>query len=108
MGYNLEPPVARGKAKWLLENVEGAEEQLIARFPDDKNVVLVCVMENGSFDAAALCYSKRELNQLLPHFDDMRPRRWITMPRTAALELCTFTPERLDKILREMQEEQDA
>lgn len=45
---------------------------------------LVCVIENGPFDAALFCYSKSEFEQVTNEQDD-RPKRWLIYSKAAEL-----------------------
>lgn len=45
---------------------------------------LVCVVENGMFDAAGYIYSQRELDQFADP-SDYRPKTWIIFPDAAKL-----------------------
>ena len=45
---------------------------------------LVCVVENGMFDAAGYVYSEDELRAFTNPYDH-RPKRWIIYPRAAEL-----------------------
>lgn len=84
MGYYIDRTPAgdvpaQGKAKWLLENVEGTK-QVKPEFQPD----LVCVVENGFFDAAGYCFDEQEFED----FADPRDRRrktWLVVPDAAKL-----------------------
>jgi len=85
MGYYInhtsygEALPARGKA-----------DQLIAlggqKIPQPKKWVenLVCVVENGPFDAAGYIFSQRELEDF-SYPDDNRRKIWIIFPNAAEL-----------------------
>jgi len=45
---------------------------------------LICVVENGPFDAALFCYSKDEMEVAL-NPRDKRPKRWLIHPKAAEL-----------------------
>jgi len=45
---------------------------------------LVCVVENGPFDAALYCYNENEMNIAKDH-SDRRPKRWIVYSKAAKL-----------------------
>lgn len=45
-------------------------------FPKD----LVCVVDNGNFEAALYCYDYIEFRHALPHMGDDRPRTWMIVP----------------------------
>ena len=81
MGYYINEPKmgARFKAATLVEEY-GAEQTLPtppSNVPPDK--ALVCVVENGLFDAAAFVFSDREYHEVIR--PDGRPRTWLLMDR---------------------------
>lgn len=67
---------ARGKADAILAAFPGAREIWPARreFVDD----LVCVLENGSFDAAGYADSEQEMLDFAR--PDGRRKRWLIVP----------------------------
>ena len=83
MGYYINklatgrilPP--KGKANALVNDgatiVDGSSFQ-----PD-----LICVVENGYFEAAAFVYSQAEYDEFAT--DDGRPKVWLTHPKAAEL-----------------------
>ena len=68
------------KADQLLR-VSGAREIMSPQssFTSD----LVCVVENGLFDAAAFCYNEKEQTEFA-EFDGRR-KRWLIVPEAAKL-----------------------
>lgn len=62
-----------GKAEALLSE-EGVREVPGTQFEPN----LVCVVENGLFDAAGYCFSKEEFEEF--QRPDGRPRRWLIVP----------------------------
>jgi hypothetical protein len=84
MGYYINnvkgvqlPPIR--KADWL-KSLAGAKEvsHPISFQPD-----LVCVVENGPFDAAAFAYSEEEMNEFLR--PDGRKKTWLIVPEAAKI-----------------------
>ena len=75
-GVGLPP---RNKADYLI--LDGAVE-----IPEPKEFVpgLVCVIENGPFDAAMFCYCKSEMEAVKDPMDP-RPKRWLIHPKAAEL-----------------------
>lgn len=74
--------------------------QILIKYPSTKEVfgrdiqfdttgktVLVCVVQNGPFDAAAICYSLDEL-RAFGDPDDFRTKRWLVMTREDVLNCC--------------------
>ena len=87
MGLYLNPGAVVGKADQLIEL--GAKELMsppatIDSVADDK--AIVCVVENGPFDAAAWAFNDRELSKDLR---DMRPKRWLVMDKKYVEENAT-------------------
>lgn len=67
---------SRGKVDFLLNNVEGSKK-ISPPIQWEEN--LVCVVNNGAFEAAAYAYSKEEMDVFLYHTGD-RPTQWLTVP----------------------------
>jgi len=82
MGYYLEVPSPQQrfhKAKTLCEIHGGIEislEEAQSLIKDLENTAVVCVVNNGIFEAAAYCYSEEEL-QAFSRDDDHRPKTWL-------------------------------
>lgn len=90
MGYYIQGP-ARGKGEFLMEKY-GADivsktraEQLI----NSNEFAVVCVVDNGPFEAAALCYDTREF-EAFSNPSDYRSKLWMTMERAKAHELAGY------------------
>ena len=91
MGYYLEVPKHVDKAQQLIE-LHGAEVLLgkpinFSDIPEDK--ALVCVVQNTFFDAAALCYSEREMLDFSDPMD-FRPKTWLLMDKEKAHKLSGY------------------
>lgn len=114
MGYYIQVPDNKGKAQQLV-TIHGAEilpgqPASFGDVPEDK--ALICVVDNGPFEAAALCYDEREFGAFavpdevsLPDVEQMpsgikvnlqssyqregqqRPRTWLLMSKSLAHEL---------------------
>jgi hypothetical protein len=72
---------AKGKSAELLKN-EGVSviNQIptnLREIPEDKS--LICVVDNGYFEAAAFIYDQRELNDFSDPYDK-RPKTWLLVP----------------------------
>lgn len=115
MGYYINPDSSpRGKAQKLVElhdaTILPLEPEAFTDLPDDK--ALVCVVDNGPVEAAALCYSEREFEAFREpdtlrdpnyiqgqsgHFDlnptSQRPRTWVMMNKQVAYELAGYKGE---------------
>ena len=84
MGYyinqiNGKPLPPQGKCETLIEN-GSTQINTPTEFQDN----LVCVVENGFFDAAAYAYSEKEMNEFLDP-SDYRRKRWLIVPNADML-----------------------
>lgn len=94
MGFYIQTPVNMGKADWLIEREGAMRHDPHAAKPDNK--VIVCVVENGLFDAAGIIYDKNEL-KAFAYTDpsDHRRRHWLLMDTERVIELCPEVESRL-------------
>lgn len=73
----------KNKADFILANAYGA--QLIDP-PTEWQQGLVCVVDNGVFDAAGYAFSPEEMQVFLaPDMGMQRPRQWLLVPEAKAL-----------------------
>lgn len=92
------------------ENLHKAD-QLLCAYPEIKDVtgttfsfdasgatVLVCVVENGFFDAAVVCYCGEEYKEFKRN--DGRPKRWLVLPRALAIKLCPLVVDLLPRLAK--------
>ncbi len=79
MGYYIQGP-AKGKVEHILAECEGAKEVSIEEATGLVDSGLVCVVDNGMFEAAGFVYSKREFEEFADPIDS-RPKRWLSVPR---------------------------
>ena len=94
MGYYIETKQPLRKADQLLSIVGVKEVPAIAASPDRSGqTVSVCVVQNGPFDAAAVCYNDSEYKCFLQ--PDGRPKRWLVFPREIVLAMCPSVASRL-------------
>lgn len=84
MGYYIETGTLKGKAKILCEKHQG--ESCSNNFPPPDGRILVCVVDNGPFEAAAIIPDEREFDAF--NDDDGRSRRWLHLNESKAKELC--------------------
>ena len=97
MGYYINTPemTALGKASTLLtfyDVKELWESQPPSTIPDDK--ALICVVENGNFDAAGLCYDDKEYEAFNRPFDeDPRMKRWLLVDKQWAYTQTGFVDQ---------------
>ena len=118
MGYYINPQHT-SKEQWL--NDYGLEvigdDVKWGRLPD---MVLVCLVDNGPFTAAGICYDEVEFNEFrgpdptpeeiaeskaraearginVFNLDsgDQRPRKWYVVPRSDIIDVCPEVVEKL-------------
>lgn len=80
MGYYIQCRDPKGKAKQIMEDLSGIEistdeAEIIIR--EDIGCV-ICVVDNGPFEAAAYCYNLDEFRQF-NRPDDDRSKTWIVV-----------------------------
>lgn len=79
MGYYIECNKPHGKAKEIIDNLEGveisvSEAEMIIR--EDIGGAVICVVNNGPFEAAAYCYNLNEF-RAFSRPEDNRPKTWL-------------------------------
>lgn len=82
MGFYIETPYNKGKVLQIISKYGGEEvdEPLIFDVPEGKG--LICVVDNGEFEAAGFAYN---LNEFLRFkHPDGRPKRWVIIDRKVA------------------------
>lgn len=86
MGYYIQVPNNKQKTEQLIE-LYGAEQITKVPIFEDlcSNKAIICIVDNGLFEAAALCYSKEELEEFKR--PDGRPRKWVLMEKELAYKL---------------------
>jgi hypothetical protein len=93
MGYYLNhPEISNWEKAAQLRSKFGAEvvdKPDLSTLTEDK--ALICVVENGFFDAVLLCYNQRELDDAL-HPGDARPKVFMIMDKAVAHEMADFKP----------------
>ena len=89
MGFYIKGPQS-GKAEFLKAKHDCIEIPQPKSFDEvDKDLALICVVDNGPFEAAAYCFSAGEFEAFtLP--DDRRKKSWLLMDKAVAEELCGF------------------
>jgi hypothetical protein len=100
MGYYIETDKPLNKAQILLDSIPSAREVTRNKLDFDVTgrTVIVCVVNNGPFDAAAICYSLNEL-RAFNEPTDYRPKRWLVIPRDEVVKLNRSVADKLPKVL---------
>lgn len=94
MGYYIQTKGSKGKAG----DIAAAHSGLVLdRAPDSYDSVpadmaIICVVDNGPFEAAGFCSNKAEFEQFAGMADG-RPRTWVLMDRQKAEELSGYRKE---------------
>jgi len=86
MGYYIEVPEDKNKAQQIVELYGG---RIVSRPPSFEDITpneaIICVVDNGPFEAAGFAYSQHELHVFTSV--DGRPRTWVIMDRKKACKL---------------------
>ena len=82
MGYYIECAEPKGKAAELLDKLDAIEitpaeaEHFIK---EDADAAVLCIVDNGLFEAAAYCHNLSEFRNFSRPEDD-RPKTWLLAP----------------------------
>ncbi len=85
MGYYIETNSPKGKAKWLVDNAKAV--RTAEPVAGTAELIPVCVVDNGMFEAAAIAFDSEELS-CFNNPTDYRPKTWLSVPRAEVLRLC--------------------
>jgi hypothetical protein len=80
VGYYIETNTPHGKAEQIMQTLGGTEvtqEEAEMIIKEDMGAV-ICVVDNGPFEAAAYCYNLDEF-RAFTHPSDDRPKKWIVV-----------------------------
>ena len=89
MGYYIQVLKNKGKAQQIVDLYGGRIALSPPSFEDiAEGEAIICVVDNGPFEAAGFCFNQRELNDF-SYYDD-RPRVWVVMGRKRACELTGY------------------
>ena len=96
MGYYIETGTAKNKVDFLVEN-HGGEIVFDYKVQECLKLGLgvVCVVDNGPFEAAAFVYSQAEFDAFHDPAD-FRPKTWVVMDRETAEKLSGYAPNPLN------------
>ena len=89
MGYYIPGP-PKGKAEFIVNEYQGEIVNMplyFNQFGDDK--VVICVVDNGPFEAAGYCFSEDEF-QVFSCSADNRPKTWLVMNKEKAEALSHY------------------
>jgi len=89
MGFYINTNCNQGKANELVKS-HGAIKIATPRWFNDVPVdkALICVVENGFFDAAGYCYDEHEFNAFVE--PDGRRKQWLLMDKNLAEDLSGY------------------
>jgi len=91
MGYYVEVPENLNKAEQL-HRLYGAELVLTPEnFDFDGDYALICVVENGMFDAAGIAYDETARDEFNNPKDD-REKTWLKLPKSVVKKLNPRAP----------------
>jgi len=89
MGYYIQVPAHKDKAQQIVKLYGGRIIPYPLAFEDvPAHEALICVVDNGLFEAAAFCYDQDEFQAF--SYPDGRPRVWVVIDRKKACELSGY------------------
>ena len=89
MGYYIEGP-NKSKAEFIVSEYDGKIIPCPKEFNDiPKDKGLICVVDNGPFEAAGYCYDEREF-QAFSNPKDLRPKKWLMIDRKTVNSLTHY------------------
>ena len=97
MGFYLQSDGRpKGKAQYFVEHYGAKILPNVPKWEDVPEAeAVVCIVDNGSFEAAGYAYSKKELDEFAD--EDGRPRTWLLMNKELVLSLTGLAGENLPK-----------
>lgn len=92
MGYYIQTAGPRDKAAYIIREYGAMQWPKAPKWEDvPEDLAIICVVDNGVFEAAGFAYSKEELDEFdAPNERPRRPRTWLLMPRDVAEQLTKF------------------
>lgn len=78
MGYYINPPT-ESKESFLQRKGKLLTNKPLS-LPENKEEALVCLINNGFFTAAGICYSEKEREEF--GRNDGRPKSWYIVPKS--------------------------
>lgn len=93
MGYYIQAPTRKDKANFLIAEYGAKIVGHDSDVPEwDENEAIICVVDNGAFEAAGFAYSPQELSAFAApdRGDYQRPCVWLKMDLAKAKELSGY------------------
>ena len=90
MGYYIQTAEPKGKADTICKELDGIEitQDEAEFFIKEQMGAIVCVVDNGPFEAAAYCYNLDEFRGFTSKEDD-RPKTWILVEDAGKVKTLT-------------------
>lgn len=90
MGYYIQTDAPHGKAEFLVREHNAEVLPYVPAWNEvDASKAIICVVDNGLFEAAGFAYSANEL-AAFNRPSDMRLKTWLLMDRDKAKELTGY------------------
>lgn len=92
MGYYIETNGVKNKADYIVKNYSGTKIIRPSNFGDAiaPDEVLIVVVDNEPFEAAAVIYDAGEFEAFVNDQDDFRPKQFVIMDKKKAFELSGY------------------
>ncbi len=84
MGYYINCRFNIGKAAQIVDMGGRIVDKPSSFHAIPPGEVLICVVENGPFDAAAVCYNEREFEDF-GLAEDTRPKKWVLLDKETVI-----------------------
>jgi len=85
MGLYINPQEV-SKEQWLNDNGEQLEKAPV-KMRENKEEILVCLIDNGPFTAAGVAFNQAELNNFCK--EDMRYKEWFVVGLDKIKRVCS-------------------
>ncbi len=88
MGFYIETSTTHGKDEYLIRKgaIQVSLQQAREIVAENSLRTVVCVVDNGPFEAAAICVDSREF-EAFARPGDMRPKVWLCMNKHDVLTI---------------------
>lgn len=90
MGYYIQTAEPKGKVESICGDLGGIEitQDEAEFFVKEQMGAVICVVDNGPFEAAAYCYNLDEFRAFTDKSDD-RPKRWVMVEDVSKVKTLT-------------------